>query len=123
MCQKNNHFYVRYSNGIHVLCLLIYVNARCKNVRWRINKCIQGISNKLLPGSFPAVDVAASFGFGSPNAVLFGFVSGLIGQVIMIVLLIVFKTQYLLLRGLYLYSSITQLLLYTQINVVVGEQQ
>lgn len=37
---ENNHSYVRYSNGIHVLCLLIYVNARCKNVRWRINKCI-----------------------------------------------------------------------------------
>lgn len=88
-----------------------------------LTNAFQGISNKLLPGSFPAVDVAASFGFGSPNAVLFGFVSGLIGQVIMIVLLIVFKTQYLLLRGLYLYSSITQLLLYTQINVVVGEQQ
>ena len=46
----------------------------------------QGISNKLLPGSFPAVDVAVPYGFGSPNAVLSGFAFGLIGQLITIML-------------------------------------
>lgn len=64
-----------------------------------LTNAFQGISNKLLPGSFPAVDVAASFGFGSPNAVLFGFVSGLIGQLITIVLLIVFKNPVLIITG------------------------
>ncbi|MDK7294304.1 PTS transporter subunit IIC, partial [Streptococcus pasteurianus] len=56
-----------------------------------LTNAFQGISNKLLPGSFPAVDVAASYGFGSPNAVLSGFAFGLIGQLITIMLLIVFK--------------------------------
>lgn len=64
-----------------------------------LTNAFQGISNKLLPGSFPAVDVAASFGFGSPNAVLFGFVSGLVGQLITIILLIVFKNPVLIITG------------------------
>ncbi|WP_330848115.1 PTS transporter subunit IIC, partial [Streptococcus suis] len=47
-----------------------------------LTNAFQGISSKLLPGSFPAVDVAASYGFGSSNAVLSGFAFGLIGQLI-----------------------------------------
>ena len=64
-----------------------------------LTNAFQGISNKLLPGSFPAVDVAASYGFGSPSAVLFGFATGLIGQLITIVLLIVFKNPVLIITG------------------------
>ena len=64
-----------------------------------LTNAFQGISNKLLPGSFPAVDVAAAFGFGSPSAVLFGFATGLIGQLITIVLLIVFKNPVLIITG------------------------
>ncbi|MET3556904.1 PTS system ascorbate-specific IIC component [Streptococcus rupicaprae] len=64
-----------------------------------LTNAFQGISAKLLPGSFPAVDVAASYGFGSSSAVLFGFVSGLMGQLITIVLLIVFKNPVLIITG------------------------
>lgn len=64
-----------------------------------LTNAFQGISSKLLPGSFPAVDVAASYGFGSPNAVLSGFAFGLIGQLITIVLLIVFKNPVLIITG------------------------
>ena len=64
-----------------------------------LTNAFQGISNKLLPGSFPAVDVAAAFGFGSPSAVLFGFATGLIGQLSTIVLLIVFKNPVLIITG------------------------
>lgn len=64
-----------------------------------LTNAFQGISNKLLPGSFPAVDVAASYGFGSPNAVLSGFAFGLIGQLITIMLLIVFKNPILIITG------------------------
>ena len=64
-----------------------------------LTNAFQGISNKLLPGSFPAVDVAASYGFGSPNAVLSGFAFGLIGQLITIVLLIVFKILFFIITG------------------------
>lgn len=64
-----------------------------------LTNAFQGISAKLLPGSFPAVDVAASYGFGSSSAVLFGFVAGLIGQLLTIILLIVFKNPVLIITG------------------------
>ena len=64
-----------------------------------LTNAFQGISAKLLPGSFPAVDVAASYGFGSASATLFGFATGLIGQLITIVLLIVFKNPVLIITG------------------------
>lgn len=64
-----------------------------------LTNAFQGISSKVLPGSFPAVDVAASYGFGSPNAVLSGFAMGLMGQLVTIVLLIVFKNPVLIITG------------------------
>lgn len=64
-----------------------------------LTNAFQGISSKLLPGSFPAVDVAASYGFGSPNAVLSGFAFGLLGQLVTIVLLIVFRNPVLIITG------------------------
>lgn len=64
-----------------------------------LTNAFQGISSKLLPGSFPAVDVAASYGFGSANAVLSGFAFGLIGQLITIALLVIFKNPILIITG------------------------
>ncbi|CAL3585838.1 PTS ascorbate transporter subunit IIC [Streptococcus pneumoniae] len=80
----------------------VYLFVLMQGVRMFVSEltnAFQGISNKLLPGSFPAVDVAASYGFGSPNAVLSGFTFGLIGQLIIIVLLIVFKNPILIITG------------------------
>ena len=48
----------------------------------------QGIASKLLPGSVPGVDCAVIFGFGASNAVTLGFVSGFIGQILAIIVLI-----------------------------------
>ncbi len=56
----------------------------------------QRSSNKLLPGSFPPVDVAPAFRFGSPSAVLCGFATGLIGHLIAVGILIVFKNPVLI---------------------------
>ena len=84
------------------LTFSVYLFVLMQGVRMfvtELTQAFQGISNKLLPGSFPAVDVAASYGFGSPNAVLGGFAFGLIGQLITIVLLIVFKNPVLIITG------------------------
>lgn len=59
----------------------------------------QGISNTIIPGSIPAVDCAATYGFGSPNAVLFGFIFGVLGQFLAILGLIVFKSPVLIVTG------------------------
>ena len=48
----------------------------------------QGIADKLLPSSIPGVDCAVCFGFGDSNAVTFGFLAGLMGQIVAILILI-----------------------------------
>ena len=47
----------------------------------------------------PAVDCAAVYGFGSPNAVLFGFVCGALGQFLTIAGLLIFKSPILIITG------------------------
>ena len=44
-----------------------------------LTESFQGISNKILPGSVPAVDCAAVYGFGHANAVTIGFLFGALG--------------------------------------------
>lgn len=46
-----------------------------------LQQSFQGISEKVIPGSVVAVDIAAVYGF-SPNAVTYGFLSGIVGQFI-----------------------------------------
>lgn len=46
-----------------------------------LQQSFQGISEKVIPGSVVAVDIAAVYGF-SPNAVTYGFLAGTIGQYI-----------------------------------------
>ena len=60
---------------------------------------IQGISEKLLPSSIPGVDCAVCYGFGDANAVTFGFLAGLAGQLVAIVALILMKSPVLIICG------------------------
>ena len=59
----------------------------------------QGTADKLLPSSVPGVDCAVCYGFGDANAVTFGFLAGLVGQLVAIVLLIVFRSPTLIICG------------------------
>lgn len=59
----------------------------------------QGISEKLLPSSIPGVDCAVCYGFGDANAVTFGFLAGLAGQLVAIVSLILMKSPVLIICG------------------------
>lgn len=64
-----------------------------------LTNSFQGIANKWLPGSVPAVDCAVSYGFGSPNAVPIGFLAGALGQFIAIAALIILKSPVLVIAG------------------------
>ena len=64
-----------------------------------LTNSFQGIANKLLPGSIPAVDCAVSYGFGSPNAVPIGFLAGAVGQFLAIGALILLKSPVLVIAG------------------------
>ena len=59
----------------------------------------QGIADKLLPSSVPGVDCAVCYGFGDANAVTFGFLAGLVGQLVAIIALIIFKSPVLIICG------------------------
>jgi ascorbate PTS system EIIC component len=64
-----------------------------------LTESFQGISARLLPGSVPAVDCAATYGFGHPNAVTIGFLFGAFGQFLAIIGLIVFKSPIFIITG------------------------
>lgn len=64
-----------------------------------LTNSFQGISNKLLPGAVPGLDCAASYGFGSANAVTFGFIFGAIGQFLAIGILILTKSPVIAIAG------------------------
>lgn len=64
-----------------------------------LTNSFQGISNKILPGAMPAVDCAATYGFGHPNAVTFGFLFGAFGQFLAIIGLVVFQSPVLIITG------------------------
>lgn len=71
-------------------------------VRMFVNELVisfEGISSSVLKGSVPAVDCAATYGFGAPNAITLGFIFGAIGQVIAIVLLVIFKSPLMIIPG------------------------
>lgn len=63
-----------------------------------LTESFQGISNKLLPGSVPAVDCAVTFGF-APNAVMHGFIFGFFGQILAIGALILLHSPILIIAG------------------------
>lgn len=64
-----------------------------------LTQSFQGISTKLLPGAVPGIDCAATYGFGSPNAVTIGFLFGALGQFLAIMVLILFKSPVLIIAG------------------------
>lgn len=64
-----------------------------------LTESFQGISNKLLPGAMPAIDCAATYGFGHPNAVTIGFLFGALGQFIAIAGLILFRSPVFIITG------------------------
>ena len=84
------------------LFFAVYVSILQLGVRMfvsELHESFQGISQKLLPGSLPAVDCAASYGFGHPNAITIGFLFGAVGQFIAILGLLVFKSPVLIITG------------------------
>ena len=64
-----------------------------------LTQSFQGIADKLLPSSIPGVDCAVCYGFGDSNAVTFGFLAGLCGQLVAIVTLILVGSPTIIICG------------------------
>lgn len=79
----------------------VYITILLTGVRMfvaELTESFQGISDKLLSGSVPAVDCAVVFGF-SPNAVSYGFIFGFFGQIIAIFALVAMGSPILIIAG------------------------
>lgn len=84
------------------LYFTVYLQILMSGVRMfvaELTNSFQGISNKILPGALPAVDVATTYPFGAGNAVLYGFILGALGQFIAILGLLVFHSPILVITG------------------------
>ncbi|MDR2834465.1 MAG: PTS ascorbate transporter subunit IIC, partial [Streptococcaceae bacterium] len=64
-----------------------------------LTESFTGISDTILPGVVPGIDVAATFAFGHPNAVTIGFLFGALGQFLAIGALILFNSPVLIIAG------------------------
>ena len=64
-----------------------------------LTESFQGISNSFLPGAVPGIDCAATYGFGSPNAVTIGFLFGALGQFLAIGALLLLKSPTIVIAG------------------------
>ena len=96
----NKYFFVTYVFE-RTAYFAVYITIILTGVRMFVGELtasFQGISNKLLPGSVPAVDCAVTFGF-APNAVMFGFIFGFFGQMLAIGTLIILNSPILIIAG------------------------
>lgn len=64
-----------------------------------LTESFQGISSRWLPGAVPAIDCAATYGFGSQNAITLGFMFGALGQFLAIGGLILIGSPTVIIAG------------------------
>lgn len=96
----NNYYFGTYILETTSL-FAVYITVILTGVRMfvsELNQSFQGISDKLLPGSVPALDTAVTFRY-SPNAPAWGFMFGFLGQVLAISILLLFNSPILLIAG------------------------
>lgn len=95
---KNFFFYI-IETCLNFAVYLTILQLGVRTFVGELTESFQGISNTILPGAVPGIDIAATFAFGSPNASTIGFLSGAIGQFLMITLLIIMKSPTIVIAG------------------------
>lgn len=85
--------------SLYFTVYLQILNMGVKMFVGELTESFKGISEKLLPGAIPAVDCAVAFGYAPGNAVTIGFLCGMIGEVIAILGLLVFRSPVIMIMG------------------------
>ena len=86
--EAENFFFYCFNTSLNFAVYLAILQLGVRTFVTELTASFQGIADKLLPSSIPGVDCAVCFGFGDSNAVTFGFLAGLVGQIIAILILI-----------------------------------
>lgn len=99
MAENASFFFYILKTSLNFAVYLAILQLGVRTFVGELTQSFQGISNTLLPGAVPGIDIAATFGFGSPNAVTVGFLFGALGQFLAIGALILFKSPTIVIAG------------------------
>lgn len=99
MTADANFFFYIATTSFNFAVYLAILQLGVRTFVTELTNSFQGISNSLLPGAVPGVDCAATFGFGSANAVTVGFLMGALGQFLAIVVLLLLHSPTLVIAG------------------------
>lgn len=99
MVEGQSFFFYILKTALQFAVFLAILQLGVRTFVGELTESFQGISNRILPGAVPGIDVAATFGFGSANAVTIGFLFGALGQFLAIGALILFKSPTIIIAG------------------------
>ena len=99
MKEKDNFAFYVFNTSLQFAVYLAILQLGVRTFVTELTASFQGIADKLLPSSVPGVDCAVCYGFGDANAVTFGFLAGLTGQIIAIVALILMGSPTIIICG------------------------
>ena len=97
--EAENFVFYCFNTSLNFAVYLAILQLGVRTFVTELTASFQGIADKLLPSSIPGVDCAVCFGFGDSNAVTFGFLAGLMGQITAIILLIVMHSPTIIICG------------------------
>ena len=97
--EKDNFAFYVFNTSLQFAVYLAILQLGVRTFVTELTASFQGIANKLLPSSVPGVDCAVCYGFGDANAVTFGFLAGLTGQIIAIITLILIGSPTIIICG------------------------
>lgn len=99
MEEDSNFFFYIMTTSFNFAVYLAILQLGVRTFVGELTESFQGISTKLLPGAVPGIDCAATYGFGSQNAVTVGFLFGALGQFLAIITLIALKSPTIIIAG------------------------
>lgn len=96
---EDDFFFYILQTSLYFAVYLAILQLGVRTFVGELTESFQGISNTILPGAVPGIDIAATFAFGSPNAATIGFLAGAVGQFITIALLIICQSPTIVIAG------------------------
>ena len=99
LTESTNYVWWCFDKSLNFAVYLAILQLGVRTFVTELTASFQGIAAKLLPSSIPGVDCAVCYGFGDSNAVTFGFLAGLVGQIIAIIILIVAGSPTIIICG------------------------
>ena len=97
--EGENFIFYCFNTSLQFAVYLAILQLGVRTFVTELTASFQGIADKLLPSSIPGVDCAVCYGFGDANAVTFGFLAGLTGQIIAILILIAVGSPTIIICG------------------------